>query len=272
MSDVAWVEGMPEAYDQRLGPVKFTPYAREVTARVTARLAAGGPREVLELAAGTGLLTRELVGAGLAVTATDLNPPMVAYGQSQVPEARWSQADALDLPFDDASFDAVACGFGAMFFPDRPRGFAEARRVLRAEGVLVLSVWDAVEHVPFTASLYDELVALWPEDPPDFFTRVPYGYHDEAVLRADLKAGGFDDVQVERVQLTSRVDSAAGLVEGYCYGTPLRFALTERGDLDALAHHLEQRMLERWGSVPFDHDMSAYLLTCCRVPRRAAAG
>ncbi|MDP9182223.1 MAG: methyltransferase domain-containing protein [Actinomycetota bacterium] len=254
MSDASWVEGMPEAYDRRLGPVKFTPYARELTARVPAG-------EVLEVAAGTGLLTRELVADGLVVTATDLNPPMVAYGQAQVPEATWSQADALDLPFDDASFDAVACGFGAMFFPDRPRGFAEARRVLRPGGTLVLSVWDAVEHVPFTASLYDELVALWPDDPPDFFTRVPYGYHEEAVLRADLAAGGFNDVAVERVSLTTQAE-AAPLAEGYCYGTPLRFALVERGDLDDLAGHLGRRMVQRWGAEPFDHEMSAYLLTC----------
>lgn len=248
---------MPEAYDRLLGPVKFTPYARELARRV----APAAPTAVLELAAGTGLLTRELVAAGYAVTATDLNPPMVAYGRTRVGEATWSQADALALPFDDQSFDAVACGFGVMFFPDKRRGFAEARRVLRPGGVLALTVWDALEQVPFTASLYDELVALWPDDPPDFFARIPYGYHDEAVLRADLAAGGFEEVVVERVPLTTRAEAAA-LTEGYCYGTPLRFVLAERGDLPSLTAALQQRMMQRWGTKAFDHDMSAYLVTC----------
>lgn len=257
MTDASWVEGMPEAYDLRLGPVKFTPYARELTAR----LRRAAPVDVLETAAGTGLLTRELVDAGFTVTATDLNPPMVAYGSSRVPAASWSQADALDLPFPDASFDAVACGFGAMFFPDRPRGYAEARRVLRPGGVLALSVWDSLERMPFVASLYDELVARWPQDPPDFFARVPYGYADEQVLRADLAAGGFDDVEVERVALTTRAQ-ARDLTDGYCYGAPLRFALAERGDLPTLAAELGERMAQRWGEADFDHEMSALLLTC----------
>lgn len=257
MSDTSWLEGMPEAYDQLLGPPKFSPYARELARRVAAQ----APAAVLEVAAGTGLLTRALLDEGLSVTATDLNAPMVAYGLTHVPGAAWSQADALDLPFDDGQFDAVACGFGVMFFPDKRRGFAEAKRVLRPGGVLVLSVWDGLESVPFPASVYDELVSLWPDDPPDFFARVPYGYHDETVLRADLAAGGFDEVTVERVALTTRADAAA-VTRGYCYGTPLRFALAERGELDAVAAELEQRLVRRWGASPFPFEMAAYLLTC----------
>ncbi len=257
MGDASWLDGMPEAYDRFLGPVKFTPYARELAQRV----AANAPAAVLEVAAGTGLLTRELVAQGLSVTATDLNAPMVEYGRTQVPEADWSVADALDLPFEDQRFDAIACGFGAMFFPDKQRGFAEARRVLRPDGVLVLSVWDSIDEVPFTASFYEELVALWPDDPPDFFTRVPYGYHDETLLREDLAAGGFEEVVVERVPLTSQAE-AASVARGFCYGTPLRFALAERGDLDELAAGLGQRAVHRWGAAPFAHAMSAFLLTC----------
>ncbi len=203
------------------------------------------------------------MAAGHTVTATDLNPPMVAYGRARVRGATWCQADALGLPFGDHQFDAVACGFGAMFFPDKRRGFAEARRVLRPGGLLAMTVWDALERVPFTASLYDELVALWPNDPPDFFTRVPYGYHDEAVLRADLEAGGFAEVAVEQVPLTSRAE-AAPLTEGYCYGTPLRFVLAGRGDLPSLTAVLQQRLVQRWGSAAFAHEMSAYVVTCRR--------
>ena len=256
-TDASWVGSMPEAYDQLLGPVKFTPYAKELALRV----AAFRPAELLELAAGTGLLTQELVATGAHVLATDLNPPMVAWGSERVLGASWSQADAQDLPFDDASFDAVACGFGVMFFPDRVRAYREVRRVLRPGGAFVFSVWDAVETVPFTAGLYEELVALWPDDPPDFFTRVPYGYHDGDVIRADLAAAGFTEVVIERVALTSTAQSTAGYTDGYCYGTPLRFALSERGDLDEIAARLRERMTARWGEGPTEQTMSAYLVS-----------
>lgn len=256
-TDATWVASMPEAYDRLLGPVKFTPYAEELALRV----AAFHPTELLELAAGTGLLTRELVATGARVTATDLNPPMVAWGSEHVLGASWSQADASDLPFDDASFDAVACGFGVMFFPDRVRAYSEVRRVLRPGGAFVFSVWDAVEKVPFSSDLYDELVARWPDNPPDFFTRVPYGYHDTSVIGADLAAAGFTEVVVEHIELTTTAESTAGYTDGYCYGTPLRFALAERGDLDEIAAHLRERMTTRWGSGPIEQAMSAYVVT-----------
>jgi len=251
---------MPEAYDRLLGPVKFTPYAKELVQRAVAFR----PTEVLEIAAGTGLLTRELVAAlpGARVRATDLNPPMVEWGNAHVAGASWSVADAQDLAYDDDAFDLVACGFGVMFFPEKVTAFQEVRRVLRPDAPLVFSVWDSVDRVPFTSDLYDELVAVFPDNPPDFFTRVPYGYHDEGRLRSDLEAAGFRNVVVERVQLTTSAPSAASYVDGYCYGTPLRFTLAERGDIDAIAGRLREAMTRRWGDGPIDQSMSALLLTC----------
>jgi SAM-dependent methyltransferase len=265
-SDRSWQQGMPEAYDAGLGPAKFTPYARALAERV----AAMRPATVLELAAGTGLLTRELVALlpSASITATDLNPPMVDYGSQQVPEATWSQANAQDLPFEDASFDVVACAFGVMFF-DRALALPEMLRVLRPGGAAVFSVWDAVEALPLTADLYEELCRLHPDDPPDFFVRVPYGYHDESVIRAEVLAGGFSDVVVERVPLTTTAPSAAAIVDGYCYGTPLRFALADRGDLDVSAAHLRAAMAERYGDGPVPLVMSALLVSATGGPRAA---
>jgi SAM-dependent methyltransferase len=88
------------------------------------------PRRILEIAAGTGVLTRELAAAvpWAEVTATDLNAAMVEFGSGQVPLAVWQQADALHLPFGGKLFDLVVCQFGVMFFPDKPAGFREMRR------------------------------------------------------------------------------------------------------------------------------------------------
>jgi len=131
--DVQWREDMPAAYDTGLGDALFRPYARHLAA-IAREL---HPDRVLELAAGTGILTAELVTAlpGAAITATDLNPPMVAWAAEHVPGAQWQVADAQHLDLPDGSFDLVACQFGAMFFPDRPAGYAEVARVLRPGGV-----------------------------------------------------------------------------------------------------------------------------------------
>src|SRR5712691_6526069 len=148
--DRLWAGSMPQAYDRWLAPAMFQPFAVDL-----ARRAAGlAPRRVLEIAAGTALLTRELVSAlpAAQVTATDLNAAMVEFGSRQVPRAAWRQADALGLPFDDQEFDLIVCQFGVMFFPDKPAAFREMRRVLAPGGRLLFSTWDAVQTHGFAAA------------------------------------------------------------------------------------------------------------------------
>jgi ubiquinone/menaquinone biosynthesis C-methylase UbiE len=131
---------IPETYGRYLGPLLFEPYARDLAAKLA-------PTRLLETAAGTGVATRALaraLPAGTTIVATDLNRPMLdlAAARLETAEVAWQQADALVLPFADGTFDAVACQFGAMYFPDRAAAYREARRVLRRGGRLVLSVWD----------------------------------------------------------------------------------------------------------------------------------
>ena len=117
-------------------PLIFASYALDLAAR----LAKTNPHAVLETAAGTGVLTRAMASALPAqarMTVTDLNQPMLDHAKSRQPadsRITWRQADALALPFEDGSFDAVACQFGAMFFPDKVQGYKEARRVLKPGG------------------------------------------------------------------------------------------------------------------------------------------
>ncbi|HET9160178.1 MAG TPA: class I SAM-dependent methyltransferase, partial [Caulobacteraceae bacterium] len=131
--DSAFVGGIPDIYEDVLGPILFEPFARAV-----AQGFAGFEGRMLETAAGTGRLTRALLAAApnAKIVATDLNAPMLEKAASLVGGDRvtWQTADALALPFDNGVFDAVACQFGVMFFPDRVRGYKEARRVLRTGG------------------------------------------------------------------------------------------------------------------------------------------
>src|SRR5512146_1561151 len=179
--DKDFTGSIPQLYETYLVPLIFEPYAAELASRLARQ--ASTTTHVLEIAAGTGVLTRALSAAlpeHAAIIATDLNQPMLEHAAA-LGTARpvdWRQADALHLPFDDATFDAVVCQFGVMFFPDKVRAFAEARRVLRVGGVFMFSVWDRIEENEFADVVTTALAAMFPEDPPRFLARTPHGYHD----------------------------------------------------------------------------------------------
>jgi SAM-dependent methyltransferase len=181
-TDKVFAGSIPEVYDKFLVPLIFQCYADDLAARA-AKVA---PARVLEIAAGTGALTRALAAAlpqGTAIMATDLNQPMLDHATARQPgDARiiWRQADALALPFEDGSFDLVACQFGVMFFPDKVQGYREARRVLKPGGHFVFNVWDGIAHNEFADVVTDALAEIFPDDPPRFLARTPHGYHGNA--------------------------------------------------------------------------------------------
>src|SRR4051812_8579457 len=195
MTDTSWTGSMPSIYENALGPAIFEPFGPVLATAV----AGTGASTVLELAAGTGIATAHLVRGPAAVTATDLNPAMVEWGRQHVPRAEWQVADAQQLPFADDSYDAVACQFGAMFFPDRSGAYAEAARVLRPGGALLLTVWDEVSASPFPTAMVQSMQAVLGEQAPTFIERVPHGYHDPDRVRHDLEAGGLRVVGIDRV-------------------------------------------------------------------------
>ncbi len=158
---------------------------------------------LLEIAAGTGAVTRAVAAAlppGIRYVATDLNEPMLAVAakrQADDDRISWRQADASALPFGEAEFDVVCCQFGAMFFPDRVKGYSEAKRVLKPGGTFVFNVWDRIEENVLTHEATVALGKLFPDDPPRFMARTPHGYHDKALIRADLERAGFRDISIE---------------------------------------------------------------------------
>jgi ubiquinone/menaquinone biosynthesis C-methylase UbiE len=192
-NDAVFNGSIPEIYDEYLVPMIFEEYADDLADRVVS----AEPASVLELAAGSGLVTRA-VAPRLAVNArysvSDLNPGMLERANSvQPPDDRieWRQADALDLPFDDDLFDVVACQFSVMFFPDKVAGYSEARRVLKPDGTFVFNVWDEIESNVFSDLVTQGAAEVFPDDPPMFLARTPHGYHDVGQIRADLVAAGF---------------------------------------------------------------------------------
>jgi ubiquinone/menaquinone biosynthesis C-methylase UbiE len=228
-TDKLFAGSIPEIYDRFLVPLIFEPYADDLAERI-ARLQ---PHDVLETAAGTGVLTRALA-ARLApearLVATDLNQPMLDQASRRQGQGapEWKQADALSLPFADASFDVVACQFGAMFFPDKTKGYGEARRVLRPAGRFLFNVWDRIEENEFADVVTQALGHMFPDDPPRFMARTPHGHHDAGRIRADLNAAGFSDISIDEVDAKSRAPSPHHVAVAYCQGTPLRNEIEAR--------------------------------------------
>lgn len=262
-TDRLFAGSIPELYDRYLGPLIFAPFARDLAAR----LAASGPGRVLETAAGTGIATRALAGAlpAAAITATDLNQPMLdfAAGRTQAANVIWRQADALQLSFPDEAFDAVACQFGAMFFPDRVAGYREARRVLRPGGWFVFNVWDRIERNEMTHLVTETVAAMFPDDPPRFLARLPHGYHAVDVIRADVEAAGFGAVDLETVALESRAPSPRHAAIGLCQGTPLRSEIEARdpGRLDEVTDAAARALAARFGDGAIEGMIQAHVIT-----------
>jgi SAM-dependent methyltransferase len=183
-----FVGSIPENYDRYLGPVLFEPSARDLVAR----LRVGEGARVLELACGTGIVTRRLretMPASARLTATDLSEPMLLIAKRRLEGAsgvEWRQADACALPFPPASFDAVVCQYGLMFVPDKPAAFREARRVLVPGGQFLFNTWDAIDRNAFARIAAATLREQVPVDTPTFYD-VPFSMHDHAAIAA-LKA------------------------------------------------------------------------------------
>jgi SAM-dependent methyltransferase len=253
-----WAASMPAAYEQWLVPAVFRPFALGLASRVAER----SPRRVLELAAGTGVLTRELMRLpGATIVATDLNPPMVELGRQQAPGAQWRAADAMALPFEADTFDVVVCQFGVMFLPDKPAAYAEARRVLAPGGAFIFNTWSTLADHDFDAMVTAAAAEVLADDPPMFLAAVPHGYADAEQIVDDVRAGGFTDVVLETVRLEGHAGSAADVARGFCTGTPLRAELERRGDLERLTAAVSAAVESRAGAGPVRGHMTAHVVT-----------
>ncbi len=264
-NDSLFTGSIPQLYERYLVPLLFESYALDLAGRV----AQVAPRDVLETAAGSGVVTRALA-AGLArdvrIVASDLSQPMLDHAASrQVQDGRisWRQADALSLPFADRSFDVVACQFGVMFFPDKVRGYREARRVLKPGGPFIFNVWDGLAENEFSHVVTETVASLFPADPPRFLARTPYGYHDIDGIRAELAAAGFSKVSVDKVAHKSRAPSPREPATGLCLGTPLRAEIEARdaARLDEAVNAATDALARRFGTGPIEGGISAYVFT-----------
>lgn len=264
-NDIVFAGSVPQFYERYMVPLIFEPYACDLAARVARRQ----PSRVLEIAAGTGVVTRQLaqtLAPGATIIATDLNQAMLDHAASigTARHVHWQAADAQKLPFGDGEFDTVVCQFGAMFFPEKSRAFAEARRVLRSGGRFLFSVWDHIEHNAFAQAVTDALASEFAHDPPLFMARTPHGYHDKSIIARDLANGGWShNAQFDTLTYRSRAASAREVAIAFCQGTPLRNEIETRAAerLQEVTERAAQAIAQRFGGGAVDGKIQAHVVT-----------
>ena len=264
-TDKVFTGSIPKLYDTYLVPLIFEPYAADLANRLSSRSLS----RVLEIAAGTGIVTRNLASVlpeRVSIVATDLNQAMLDQGSVAGTKrtVEWRQADAMRLPFRDGTFDAVVCQFGVMFFPEKSKAYSEARRVLRPGGVFIFNVWDRIEENEFAEIVTTALESPFPKDPPRFLARTPHGYHDHRTIERDLANGGFiASPRIDTVAARSLAPSSRAPAIAYCQGTPLRNEIEAR-DASRLGEATDiaaEAIAKRFGRGTVDGKIQAHIVT-----------
>lgn len=225
---------IPENYDEGLGPYIFQEFAEDLARRASYE----GAEEVLEMAAGTGIVSRRLRDAlppDTRLVVSDLNQAMLTVAAEKFDShenIEFRSADAMELPFDDGSFDLVVCQFGVMFFPDKQASFREVMRVLRPGGAYQFNIWGTMEANPFSQVGYDAGAHFFPDDPPGFY-KVPFGFADTEAMLADMSAAGLTEIEHEVVSFAKEVDDWEVFAHGMVFGNPLIDEINERGGVEA---------------------------------------
>jgi ubiquinone/menaquinone biosynthesis C-methylase UbiE len=263
-ADRAFAGSIPAIYDRYLGPLIFESYAEDMAKRV-ARFT---PKRVLETAAGTGIVTRAIAGRlppTTEIVATDLNQAMIDFAspRTKASNVRWQQADATKLPFKDGEFDVVTAQFGAMFFPDKLTAYREARRVLKPGGSFVFNVWDRLENNLMAKVIHDAVAKMYPDNPPGFLGRTPFGYYDTEAIRKTLSEAGFKTIEVDTVRHDSRAPSYRDPAMGYCQGSPLRNEIEAKGAgaLEKATDVAAEALGARFGKGAIESPIQAHVFT-----------
>jgi SAM-dependent methyltransferase len=252
--------GIPDYYDRYLGPVLFTDFADDIAQRT----AAAGPARVLELAAGTGIVTRRLrdrLPADTHLTATDLNPSMLAVARTKFQpgeQVDFQQADATALPFPDGAFDAIVCQFGVMFFPDKNRSYREVHRVLAPNGRYLFNVWDPSRGLHPTTEV---VASFFPVDPPQFY-KVPFSYHRIDPIKDSLEAAGFIDLRIAVLTFEKEIVNAGSFARGLIHGNPIVDEIRKRGgvDPDRIVDALTVALRQQYGADPAPMTLQAIVI------------
>ncbi|MBK8498951.1 MAG: class I SAM-dependent methyltransferase [Flavobacteriales bacterium] len=260
--NTAFSGSIPQHYDSGLGPLFFEPFAQHLGERI-AELA---PANVLELACGTGRLTRHIthrLDPAARIVATDVNPAMLLFAQRAIadPRVEWNTVDAVALPYPDASFDLVVAQFGVMFYSDRVEAYREALRVLKPGGRLLITSWGRLEANPAARITQRVVSEFFPLDTPAFYT-VPFAYHDRELIREEVLESGFERIKMGLAALTGHAATAIAAARGLLEGSPIHTAIMDRDPyaLPAMREMLAANLAAEFGFAELQVPLSAWVV------------
>ena len=194
-----------EVYEKFFVPALFQEWASRVAD--VAQISPG--QRILDVACGTGVLTREIanrVGASGSVVGLDLNEGMLVVAKRKAPEIEWRQGNVEALPFDSNRFDAVVCQFGLMFFENRRAALEEMVRVLRQGGHLAVAVWDSLANIPGYAAVTKLLERLFGSEVADKM-QAPFVLGNTKILQSLFANAGVSNAQILTYEGTARFPS-----------------------------------------------------------------
>jgi ubiquinone/menaquinone biosynthesis C-methylase UbiE len=243
---------IPEKYDKHLGPFLFNFFSDDIVKRLSAlKLNA-----ILEIACGTGIVTGKLINAFLSaeITATDINPDMLQYAKSKFSgesNITWKTADAMKLPFDDNSFEAVICQMGVMFFPDKQTAFNEAFRVLKPGGIFIFNTMDTIEANDVSYTVNETLKNLFKDNHPNFF-EIVFSLHNKEQIEKLLRNSGFKDVMFNIIDEYTTGKSAHSVATGLIEGTPVSNQIIQMNTIpiQEVQNEVEKAIAAKHGDNP----------------------
>lgn len=262
-----FVGSIPEYYDRGLASNVFDDFARDLVRRVDTF----GAASVLELAAGTGIVSRRLRDAlpiAVRLVLTDLNASMLEIARQKFRDGEtveFKTADALELPFAEAEFDLIVCQLGVMFFPDKVAAFREALRVVSPNGRYVFNTMGPLAANPFTQCAFDAVARFFPDKPPNFY-KTPHSYSDPEVVTADLQAAGWANVRYEIIALQKAISDLPGLAKGLVLGNPVIHEIRQQGiDANDVVNSVISELEGHFGPAPFTMPLEANVFAAQRI-------
>jgi ubiquinone/menaquinone biosynthesis C-methylase UbiE len=250
-----------ELYDQYLGPMFFEPYAIEIASRIEP----SSTQVALELAAGTGRVTRHLrhrLLPSAKLIASDISEDMLQVAKEKLKDENidWQIIDAQQLPFETNSIDLVVCCLGLMFVPDRLKALSEVYRVLRTGGMFIFSTWDKLETVG-ASSVYRNIVKQYLIGPLPGSYDLPTSMHDESIIKPSLLDAGFSKISIEKVSKQSYCSSAKEAAEGLTMRGAIYHEIMSRNpeSIGEIKNLVEKELSEKYGSAPMVAPMSAVI-------------
>ena len=261
--DAAWYSGsVAQHYEKYQGPVFFEPYALEVANRIDA----SAVTVALEIACGTGRVTRQLrkaLAPESKLIATDLSPDMLQVAKEELKgfDIEWQVADAQALPFENNSIDLIVCCFGYMLVPHKDKAFMEAHRVLRQGGTLLFTTWDRLGSNG-ASYIHRQVVKKFLGELPASYTTA-FSMNDEEEIETRLRKAGFSEIVIERVEKTASGLSAEEVAKGLACGGSIYNDIMKRNPkwIPQIKSDIEKELAENYGDAPMKSPMCALFTT-----------